>query len=194
MDADPLMTKVNLPKMIAERVPKVGNSLFISIDGRGGSGKSTLARWLSEKLGVQIVETDDFATWENPFDWWPLVIEQVFRPIQNGAKTLSHFRPKRREIAVPVTEVMFLEGVSASRREFRPYLSLSIFVDAPRALSLQRGIERDVLKGQTRDQLEELWAGWVREEDKYLERDHPERHADLTVVGTKPFEEQLSLE
>ena len=81
MEADPLMPKVNLPKMIAERVPKVGNSLFISIDGRGGSGKSTLARWLSEKLGHQIVETDDFATWENPFDWWPLVIEQVFGPI-----------------------------------------------------------------------------------------------------------------
>ncbi len=140
------------------------------------------------------METDDFATWEDPFDWWPLVIEQVFRPIQSGAKTLSHFRPKRREIAVPVTEVMILEGVSASRREFRPYLSLSIFVDAPKTLCLQRGIARDAVTGKTRDQLEKLWAVWVEEEDKYLERDRPERYADVTVIGAKPFEEQLSLE
>jgi uridine kinase len=189
------MSQLGLQKMIAERSPKVGNTFFIAIDGRGGSGKSTLALWLSEKSGFQVVETDDFATWQNPFDWWPLVIEQVFRSIENGAKTLSRFRRSRGNVEVqPVTDVMILEGVSASRREFRPYLSLSIFVDAPKPLSLQRGIERDLLKGKTRDQLEKLWAGWVEEEDKYLERDQPERHADVTILGSKPFEEQIAFD
>jgi uridine kinase len=189
------MSQVNLRKMIAARSPKVGNTFFISIDGRGGSGKSTLAIWLSEKCGFQIVETDDFATWENPFDWWPLVIEQAFQPIESGVKTLSRFRRSRGKIeGQPVTEIMILEGVSASRREFRPYLSLSIFVDAPKTLCLQRGIERDLLKGKTRDQLEKLWAGWVEEEDKYLERDQPDRYADVTILGTTRFEDQIALD
>lgn len=82
------MHKVNLKQTISGKQPKVGNTLFIAVDGHGGSGKSTLAKWLAEKLHVSLVETDDFASWNDP-DWWPLVIERVFQPVKNGARTLS---------------------------------------------------------------------------------------------------------
>jgi uridine kinase len=55
---------------------------IVAIDGLGGSGKSTLAEHLSIALGgAEIIHTDDFASWENPIDWWPQLIEKVLEPV-----------------------------------------------------------------------------------------------------------------
>jgi len=60
----------------------------LAIDGHGGSGKSTLAEALAKQLNAEIIRTDDFASWDNPLNWWPLLIEYVFEPISKGSKTL----------------------------------------------------------------------------------------------------------
>ena len=55
---------------------------LIAIDGPGGAGKSALAELLSDALGgAPIVHTDDFASWENPLEWWPRLISQVLEPL-----------------------------------------------------------------------------------------------------------------
>jgi hypothetical protein len=112
---------MDLLKLLSSKKPKVGQTIFIAVDGHGGSGKSTLAKWLSEQVNAQVIRTDDFASWDNPPNWWPLVIERVFLPIKNGAKTLSYSRSKwwkhhHPESAVdqPVTNMMILEGVGSS--------------------------------------------------------------------------------
>jgi uridine kinase len=193
------MAGVNLREMLRSRHPKVGNTLFIAVDGRGGAGKSTLAKYLSEKLNAEIVRTDDFASWENPFGWWPLLIEQVFQPIRNGTRALHYPRAPGWDnqhsepiTGQPVTKIMVLEGVSSSRKEFRQHISLSIFIDAPKDICLRRGVERDRLKGNRSDSdLIRLWEGWSAEEDGYLQRDDPKQNADIVIDGTKPFEDQL---
>ena len=123
---------------------------LIAIDGHGGSGKSTLAAFLSEKLHAEIIHVDDFASFDNLVDWWPLVVERVFEPIKRGEKFLNYPRSKWSEthhpepvVDQPVTPIMVLEGVRALRREFRPYISYGIFVDTPKEVCLQRGFERD---------------------------------------------------
>lgn len=196
------VAKINLLQILASKQPKVGKTLFIAIDGRGGSGKSTLAEWLSEKLDAQLVRTDDFASWDNPFDWWPLAIERVFQPIRNGAKTLDYPRSKWWEnhypkLAVdqPVSDIMILEGVSSSRKEFQDYISLAIFVDTPKDICLERGMERDSRStGKTKDELKQMWEGWFEGEDNYLQRDQPRQRADIEIDGTKPFEDQISVD
>ena len=50
---------------------------IIAIDGPGGAGKSSLAEHLAHELDAPIVHTDDFASWDNPIEWWPDVIEKV---------------------------------------------------------------------------------------------------------------------
>lgn len=187
--------------MLSSRHPKVGKTVFIAVDGRGGSGKSALAKWLGEQLSAQIVRTDDFASWDNPLDWWPLLIERVFQPIKNGATTLNYPRSEWWEnhhpepaIGQPVTAVMILEGVSSLRREFRNYISLSIFVDTPKELCLKRGIERDTNTGKTTGELIQMWEGWFEEEDVYMRRDQPKEHADIVIDGTNPVGEQLTLD
>ena len=110
-----------------------GSTRIVGIDGHGGAGKSTLARYVADRMQIETVHTDDFASWDNPKDWRPLVSEQVLEPIRTGARTLSYQRSQwwpghRPEPVVdqPVTDVVVLEGVGSLRREFRPYLSVAL--------------------------------------------------------------------
>lgn len=172
---------------------------LIAIDGHGGCGKSTLAKLLSKKLAAEIIHTDDFAGWDNPENWWPLVIERIFEPIRQGDKLLNYPRSKWWEthnpepvINQPVTKVMILEGVSSLRKEFRPYISYGIFVDTPRDVCLQRGFERDKgTDGKSDAEIMAMWKKWISSEDKYIARDKPKEFADIVVDGTKDFEVQI---
>ena len=189
--------------MIKEKLsvmqPKCGDVKFIAVDGHGGSGKSTLAKILAEQFNAEIIHTDDFAGWENPEDWWPMVIERVFEPIINGSTALSYPRSKWWEthhpepvVDQPVTNIMILEGVTSLRREFRPYISLGIYVDTPLDVCLKRGFERDKDQdGKTDDEIMDMWREWYKKEEIYIARDKPIEFADLVLDGTKPFEEQL---
>ncbi|MES2225302.1 MAG: hypothetical protein V4480_00645 [Patescibacteria group bacterium] len=190
---------MNLRELIATKKPKVGQTLFIAVDGHGGSGKSTLAKWLAQKLDAELIQTDDFASWDNPLNWWSLVIERVFTPIENGAKTLNYPRSKWWEnhypepvADQPISRIMVLEGVSSSRKEFKDYISLTIFVDTPKEICLQRGIERDSGTGKTQEEIAAMWQEWFEEEEVYMQRDNPKARADIVIDGTRPFENQIS--
>jgi uridine kinase len=189
----------DISKALATKKPKIGNVTFIAVDGHGGSGKSSIAAYLSDKLHAEIVRTDDFASWDNPLNWWPLVIERVFRPIEAGATKLSYPRSKwwpnhhpEPMIDQPVTSIMILEGVSSLRKEFRIYLSFGIFVDTPEDICLKRGVKRDASIGKPREEVVKLWQQWLGEENEYFQRDQPKRYADLVVDGTQSFDKQIT--
>ena len=155
----------------------------VAIDGLGGSGRSTFALQLSAYLGgVAIIQTDDFATWDNPTDWWPDLLERVLIPLSRSE--VARFERSRwgREadgelVVVEPTEFLVLEGVTATREAFTPYLTYSIWVDAPAALRLQRGLDRD---GPTAI---EQWRAWMAQEERYRLRERPDERADLVVQG-----------
>jgi uridine kinase len=184
---------IDIGKVASKLKPKVGKVAFIAIDGHSGSGKSTLAKWLAE-----IIHTDDFASWENPLNWWSDVIEKVFKPIQEGAASLSyqptswwenhHPEPIENQ---PVTAIMILEGVSSSRREFDDYISYRIFVDTPKEVCLERGLQRDASTGKSVEELTKMWEAWFQKEMDYMERDNPKEKADIIIDGTKDLEEQI---
>ena len=73
------------------------------------------------------------------------------------------------------SEFVILEGVSASREAFQPFLTYSIWVDAPRDLRLRRGLERDGEEARAQ------WEEWMAEEDRYVERERPQQRADLLL-------------
>ncbi len=178
----------------------VGSTLFIAVDGHGGSGKSTFAKFLAEKFQAEIVQTDYFASWDNPLNWWPLVIQYVFEPIKNGAATLNYPRSNWASgqnlepvTDQPVTEIMILEGVSSLRKEFREYIGFGIFVDTPKEICLRRGVERDLTYDYKKSsaELTEMWNKWFEDEEIYFDRDNPKAYADLVIDGTRPFEDQV---
>jgi uridine kinase len=91
----------------------------------------------------------------------------------------------------PVTGALILEGVGSLRREFRSFLSLAIFVSAPREVCIERGTTRDAAMG-TREEVLEQWNRWFDDEVGYMARDEPKRFANVVLSGTMPLEEQLT--
>jgi uridine kinase len=157
----------------------------VAIDGLGGSGKSTLARHLARALGdPPIVQTDDFATWDNPIDWWPHLLEQVLVPLSRGE--VAHFERSQwggetdgELVVVEPAAIVILEGVTASREAFSPYLTYSIWVDTPADVRLERGLDRDGPAAR------EQWRAWMAEEDRYRSRERPDERADLVIPGDR---------
>jgi uridine kinase len=181
-------------------LPQQEKLLWIAIDGHGGSGKSTLASLLSARLRATVIHTDDFASWDNPFDWSEEVIGRVFEPVQSGTRTLSYPRSSWWEDHHPepvadqaVTPLMIIEGVGSSRHELDPYLSLRLFVDTPEEICLARGIARDLRTGKGEAQLQEIWRRWIAAENAFYEKEHPRERADVVLDGTIPFAEQIAL-
>lgn len=121
------------------------------------------------------------------FDWYPRMIEQVLDPLRtNRPARYQRYDWDKKSLAewheVAPQPHIIIEGVSATRCTFRPYLSLSIYVGTPRELRLQRGLERDGKEALA------LWQGWMAEEDEYLRRDDPKSNADIIVSGNPSVE------
>src|SRR5437870_1508968 len=64
------------------QAPGAMKTKIIAVDGPGGAGKSTFAGQLANALeNAPIMHTDDFASWDNPLNWWPRLLEQVLKPL-----------------------------------------------------------------------------------------------------------------
>jgi len=154
---------------------------IVAVDGPGGAGKSSLADRLARELDAQIIHTDDFASWENPVDWWPDLIERALKPLAAGEP--ARYQPtswggeQREPVVIEPSGIVILEGVTASREGFRPYLAYSIWIETPRDLRLQRGVERDG------EHMRSQWEQWIEGEDRYIERERPAEHADVVLRG-----------
>ena len=155
----------------------------VAVDGPGGAGKSSLARWLSRQLDAPVIHTDDFASWENPSDWWPDLITKALEPLAAGEP--ARFRPtswgseEREPVVVEPADFVILEGVTASRAAFRPYLAYSIWIETPRELRLERGLDRDGAEMRAH------WERWMAAEDRYVEREGPAERADCVLPGDR---------
>ncbi len=178
----PLTIARAVEQIRACRAPSGVATRVVAADGLGGSGKSSLAVLLSDVLGASVVQTDDFASWSNPADWWPDLIERVLEPLASGeparyTPTNWSNGPDRREIVVEPGDLVLVEGVTASREAFRRYLAYSIWVETRREVRLRRGLERDG-EGALPE-----WERWVAAEDAYVERERPAEHVDLVLPG-----------
>ena len=61
----------------SSRAPAGVATRLIAIDGPGGAGKTTLAARMAEELKAAVIHTDEFASWDNPIDWWPEMLERA---------------------------------------------------------------------------------------------------------------------
>lgn len=176
------MDCASVVEAIRSATPPAGmKTRVVAIDGPGGAGKSTLAAHLARELDAPIVHTDDFASWDNPLEWWPDLIETVLRPIAAAQPArytpTSWGGPAKAQVVIEPGDFVVLDGVSASRAAFRPFLAFSIWVETPRNARLRRGLQRDGAHARAD------WDRWMAEEDAYVEREQPAARADLVLRG-----------
>lgn len=177
---------------------------LIGVDGAGGSGKSTLARELAELLAadgtpVSVVHGDDFYRESDPavrlalspaegyeryFDWERLR-DEVLVPLASGRDaeyrrydwTTGQIAPAERH---PVTAAGYVvvEGMFTVRPELSGFYDLTVYVDTPLEVCMERLLARGHDHGPGN------WNARWQESDKYYQSaTDPSRRLDMTVKG-----------
>jgi glycosidase/uridine kinase len=178
-----VVTFAALAAEILARPPRLGRIRLVAVDGPGGAGKSVFARRLAVALGyAPVLETDDFASWDNPRNWWPRLEAEALETLAAGRTARferSRWAPDQEEAwrEVRPAPVIVLEGVTSGRAAVRGRLSYLVWVDAPPDVRLARGIERD---GEA---MRAQWQRWSADEDDFYADDPIRANADLIVDG-----------
>ena len=165
--------------------PQLGGTRLVCIDGPAGSGKTTLAGRLAAALGsgTAVVHMDEL------FSGWTMaggvdrLAEGVLEPLAEGRPgahprydwDAGAFLPEL--VPVPVPEVLIVEGCGCSPRRLDPWVTLRIWVEAPRALRTTRGIQRDGVA------LTDKWLEWQTRESAVFAAEDTRARADLRVDG-----------
>ncbi len=182
------------PAALAGRIvaghPRLGEVRLVTVDGPSGSGKSTLAAGLhaaltGRKHATVLVRTDSFATWVDPFDWWERLEAGVLTPLSTGrpgsylANDWSTGDPRPGlQVAVPVPEILIVEGVSAGRRAVADLVTTALWVEHPdRSQRLERAVQRDG------EQIRRHLVDWQRAEDAWFAADGTRGRADLLLLA-----------
>ncbi|AOS61058.1 uridine kinase family protein [Actinoalloteichus hymeniacidonis] len=178
-----------LADSVLHRPARLGTVRAMAIDGPSGSGKSSLADAVAAELrrrdvGVSLVRADDFATWSEPWQWWPGFEHAVLTPLRAGAPAeyrrivWSEAGPVLGDVVrVPVPEVLVLEGVSMGRRAAEHFLSYRVWITwGDEQRRRERSIRRD---GET---IREPIIEWQRFEREWFAEDQTPRRADLIIT------------
>jgi uridine kinase len=169
--------------LVAAVMTTPGPVRLVGVDGCGGAGKTTFAGRLAAAAGgAPVVHTDDFASHDEPTQWWPRMLRDVVQPLLAGraAKYTAYDWVRRgpgERLTVEPAPLVVVEGVGATRRAWRDQLALALWIETPRAERLRRGLARDG------PELADFWQEWVVAEDAYVEEEQPAAHVDLVVDG-----------
>ena len=186
---------------IARVAVGLGAAPRIGIDGPGASGKSTLAAGLAEALPQAVlVEGDDFYRPESdagrsgsaaggPFDL-PRLVSQVLLPHSKGEEICyQRFNWDTGVlggwVSRPGGTPLIVDGVYSTHEALRDFYDLRIWVNAPRAVRLVRGLQRDGEEARS------MWVDvWIPAEDRYIADQAPQDHAHLVLDGTGAMADQ----
>ena len=172
-----------------------GRPVLAALDGHSAAGKSTLAAAIASEVETAVIPMDDFYRDESDalrqtydaaqgvdryFDWQRL-LEQAVLPLRAG--TSSNYQAfdwhAGAGLAAPTTiepaSVVILEGVYSARPELRPYLDLTVLVEAPAEARLQRQRERH--------DPHDWEARWDAAERLYVTSICPRASFDIVISG-----------
>lgn len=183
----------DLTDLICKKIsidPKDKNILIIAIDGRCTSGKTTLAKELSERLGCNVIHTDDFylqssqrteERYAEPggnLDRERLK-EEILLPLKNGQKPVYRpflcsslsFGP---EIKLPDKKIYIIEGSYSCHPELSPFYDMTVFVTTNKETQEERIINRN-----GKEKLDMFRKKWIPLEESYFDRFAIKEKADI---------------
>jgi len=166
---------------------RLGTVRLVTVDGPSGSGKTTFAARLITALSsrgsaVQVQIEQLYQGWTLDGAWMRLD-EHVLEPLATGWDggfhpydwTVGEWSP--RWCAVPVSEVLVVEGCGSSARAADKITSRQVWIEAPADVAMARGLAR------AGTDLPRRLPAWQREEAQYFAEQDTRRRADLLVDG-----------
>lgn len=162
------------------RPATLGTGRLVCIDGPAGSGKTTLAGEVAASSGAGVVHLDDlYPGWDGLGRIDPLVLA-LLAPLADGSPgsyprydwALGEYAETHTVAPAPL---LVLEGVGAGNRAWAGQATVLVWVEAPPATRLERGLARDGVD------VEDRWRQWLADEDVLFAREGTRHRADLVL-------------
>jgi uridine kinase len=158
--------------------------VWVGIDGFGAAGKSTLAARIAAAVErADVVHVDDFWGPSIP-EWdWARFRREVYVPLVAGGSTRYQVWDWDLDrggewIELAGRRIVVVEGVSCTRAEAGVTWDLTVWVESPRPVRLERALARDGAAMMPR------WLeDWMPSEEAYATREHPRERVDYLVSG-----------
>jgi len=167
---------------IGKARPRCGATTVVAIDGPSGAGKTVFAAALAESLpGAYLLHMDDlYPGWDGLNQAVADLHDQVLAPLARGERAAyrrwdwEHGRYAGWR-HLPATNLLLVEGAGAGASPGAELESVLIWLEADRAVRLQRGVERD---GES---YLPHWQRWAAQELALFAADGTRDRADLIV-------------
>jgi uridine kinase len=177
-----------------DRAATLGTGRLLCIDGPAGSGKTTLAEALRREmaeapggLSARVVHMDDlYAGWAGLEAGMHTLATRVVAPLRAGRPGRYrrfdwHRGAFAEECLVEPVDVLVVEGVGAGTTACAAAVTCLVWVSAPPAVRLSRGLARD---GEA---MRPQWLAWQRQEAEMFARERTQERADVVVDGTAGY-------
>jgi uridine kinase len=178
-------TFADLAARVLAAPARLGSVRLVCVDGPAGSGKTTFAGRLTDALGdgTGLVHLEDL------YAGWTLtgtaerLTAGVLHPLAEGRPgsysrydwAAGRFADEPVPVAVP--RVLVVEGCGSSPRSMDRWTTLRVWVEAPAALRLSRGLARDG------EDLAAHWSRWQEAEARHFAEEDTRARADVRVDG-----------
>ncbi len=153
----------------------------------GGAGAFDPYRPPAPGAPAQLLHADDmYEGWDGLETLDAVLVDQVIEPLAAGRGAdfrMWDWHQSRRTHRIPVDPRAFLvvEGVGVGQRSARRCAALLLWVDAPEAERLARGVARDG------EGMRAEWLRWQPREAAHFAREGTRAAADLVIDGTSPI-------
>ena len=163
----------------------------LAIEGGSASGKTTLAELLKERYDATVFHADDFFL--QPHQRTPerfaevggnldreRFLSEVLIPLKEG-RTVEYKRfdcstmtLAKAETVTP-KKLVIIEGAYSMHPELREIYDLSVFLDIPKDLQIERVLKRNP------DRAQRFFSEWIPLENRYFEKMQIKQNCDMTI-------------
>ena len=174
-----------LKELLPTLVAKCGKCCVITIDGPAGSGKTTLAKELSTMLdSCYTIHMDDlYEGWDSTLT--PELTAKL-QAILAGVKVENQIRftpfnwlenSLSSVIEISAPRFLIIEGVGSGQSAIRDFISLSLWIEVPLDLGLERVIKRD---GPA---VARFMPAFIVAQSSHFEKEATKKSADYRLSG-----------
>lgn len=169
--------------LVRRRPPTLGTGRLVCVDGPAGSGKTTVAAALARLApDAEVVHTDEMLAGWGGLPGLAATVSRLLRPLSRGeAGTWRRWDwvgdGWAEEHRVAPGGLLVLEGVGSAPSECADLVGCLVWVEAPSAERLARGLARDG------EQMRPQWEQWRLDEDLLHGQERTRDRADVLVDG-----------
>ena len=167
--------------LAGRRPPTLGEGRLVCVEGPAGSGKTTLTEAIARHSpGTHVVHTDELLEGWGGLPGLAPSVERLLRPLAEGRPGewtrwdwhADRWAETHRVAPVPL---LVVEGSGSWSPAIADLVTVLVWVEAPPALRLERGLARDG------EEMRPQWLQWRREEDEQHARSGTRDRADVVV-------------